>query len=66
MKYRSNQKFLNDTFSNQIKLFQTIIQDIIPSKYFSTNAAIQLTAQAVLLPSLQATAVRAVFYLELT
>ena len=65
MKYRSNQKFLNDTFSNQIKLFQTIIQDIIPSKYFSTNAAIQLTAQAVL-PSLQATAVRAVFYLELT
>ena len=65
MKYRSNQKFLNDTFSNQIKLFQTIFQDIIPSKYFSTNAAIQLTAQAVL-PSLQATAVRAVFYLELT
>ena len=65
MKYRSNQKLLNDTFSNQIKLFQTIFQDIIPSKYFSTNAAIQLTAQAVL-PSLQATAVRAVFYLELT
>ena len=43
-----------------------MIKDIIPSKYFSTNAAIQLTAQAVLLPSLQATAVRAVFYLELT
>ena len=42
-----------------------MIKDIIPSKYFSTNAAIQLTAQAVL-PSLQATAVRAVFYLELT
>ena len=42
-----------------------MIQDIIASKHFSTNAAIQLMAQAVL-PSQQATAVGAVFYLELT